>query len=66
MNDEQCQIIVDALKLIASAVSFGSEKIADSIDGIYSSDNGGIERRLDALIDTMLDIEERRRLYASE
>ena len=66
MNDEQCQHLLDAIKLLCNAVSNGAEQITEAIEGIYCADNGGIEKRLEVLIDTLLDIEERRSFHATE
>lgn len=66
MNDEQCQHILDALENLSRSILRSSENIVEAIESIYTSDNGGLEKRLDALIDTIEDIGERRRFYAVE
>lgn len=53
MNDDQCQALIDAIHFLTKAVEEGSEKIANVIDGQYHSDNGGIEKRLEKLIDAI-------------
>lgn len=59
MNDEQCNVLVDALRKLTDTIQEGSERISDSIDSQYCSDNQGIERRLEKLIDAIDDAAER-------
>ena len=60
---KQCQALLDELSLLTGAIRECSDKISESIDNIYSSDNTGIERKLDKLTDiigTFVDIVDRR------
>jgi hypothetical protein len=63
MNDDQCQALSDTIRLLINAVQEGSEKIANAIDDQYCTDNGGIEKRLEKLMDTLWDISDRHGSY---
>ncbi len=53
MTDEQCQVLIDAIKELTLAISMGVDKICDAIDNISTTYTGEIERRLSVLAEVI-------------
>lgn len=55
MNDDQCNAIIESIKCLTHSIDSLAEGIVNALDNLYSPDNGGLERRMDKLIDSIYD-----------